>query len=133
MTACNAGLFNYYANDPDYSDVAYLTDSAGQPLVEPGADVATAWVSFTYTDEQGLSAQSYEFDVCMMMPDGSTMIQMEFEGAPEVIEANLAAIEELAMGVDFGALANPILDNKGGGGLIEDTPAGESRGDSAGA
>lgn len=113
-TACNAALFDYYSTEPGYSNVAHLVDSSGNQLVVAGTDIATAWVSFSYTDAQGVTYQRYEFDVCATMPDGSTMFRLEIEGSPEDVEANLAMIEELAMGIDFGLLSNPILDQKSG-------------------
>ncbi len=113
-TECNEDLMFYYQGDPDYSDVAYLLDSSGNPLVIPGTDHASAWVGFTYTDDSGISTQYYELDVCLRMPDGSAMIQLELQVAPADAEANLAAIEQLAMGIGFGLLSNPILDVKSG-------------------
>jgi hypothetical protein len=131
-TACNEDLFDVYSNSADYSNVYYLLDSSGNPLIEPGTDVATAWIAFTYTDEEGIATEYYEFDVCMRMPGGSTMVQLEFEALPEDIEANLPAIEELAMGLSFDQVPLDILDAKGGGGLAEGVDEGSSSGQATG-
>ncbi|MEZ4500158.1 MAG: hypothetical protein R2839_08775 [Thermomicrobiales bacterium] len=40
------------------------------------------------------------------------MFRLEIEGSPEDVEANLAMIEELLAGIDFGLLSNPILDHR---------------------
>jgi hypothetical protein len=118
-TACNEDLLAYYASDPHYSNAAYLLDNAGNPLIVPGTDYATAWISHTYTDDQGVATEYYDFAVCARLPDGSSMVQLELQASPADIEANLAAMEELAMGLTFDQMPTDILDIKGGGALVE--------------
>jgi hypothetical protein len=127
-TSCNEDLFAYYSSDSHYSNVAYLLDNAGNPLIVPGSDHASAWIGYTYTDDQGIATEYYDFAICARLPGDSGMVQLELQATPADIDANLAAIEELAMGLSFDQVLFDILDVKSGGGLVEGLDPGNSGG-----
>jgi hypothetical protein len=92
---CIDDLLRFYENDPLYSDVQFVTDAQDQPIRASGDGFATALISFTTTNDEGVEVTQYDNAICHRLEAQNAVVVFEVFTSPADSILQSAAVAEL--------------------------------------
>lgn len=125
---CIDDLLAYYQGDPQYTNVQFVPDDLGNPMVDSAAGFTSALISYTTTGDDGLPLDSFDYATCVALPDQGALAILEIYMRPSDFVLHQDAIESLIAGFLLPGEGTPpsvAIESTPAPGITE-TPSGEA-------
>lgn len=115
LEECITSLVDYYVGNPSYANVVQVPYADGQMILTQG-NVATATLTFDYTDDGGVTTTTTDSVICVSMPTQGALLTMESYIPTDQLATQMSAVQalEAQLIVDGAPVVLPPVPQGGG-------------------